>query len=179
MPRLSPAPARPAWHDLAESGYPLALATEERYARRYPRQASDVAGLGALTLAQAARTWHEGRGMPWPLFLAWRLRGRLARAVRAGKRRLDTPGDFRRGVRDHLAAAPGAEAEASEELAWLLGRLEPRRAAVLRLTCLDGRSGIEAAAAMGLSTSRASTLKGEAIDAAWGLVRDRREALRC
>jgi RNA polymerase sigma factor (sigma-70 family) len=170
-------PLDAAGQALAAAYVPLARRLAMPFKRHWPSQYDEFDSAAMLALVQAAAVWDATRGCRFATFARHRILGGLRDAVRAacrqpglGRDRQVIPGGGARELEPLgrvLTAHPEpdvAETLASaEEFERRVRSLPPSRAEVCRALYGDGLNQVETAQRVGLSQTRVSTLRREAL----------------
>jgi RNA polymerase sigma factor (sigma-70 family) len=144
---------------------PMLRRMASRYART-PLGADDALGVGAVALVEAGRRFYPRRGVPFPGYAFWRVRGALRDACRARSafttrwEDLEAPWDpdtMAETFHDPRAVAPDGHLDLLAAVACLRGRL--RRVVVQHAA---GVPHTQIARDLGVHESRVSQLLGTA-----------------
>ncbi|CAN5602633.1 hypothetical protein BH23PLA1_BH23PLA1_14300 [soil metagenome] len=171
-------PLTPTQQDLAEMFLPLARNMAKPLKQIYPRDWEEFESAACMALVEAAEAFDPGRDVKFSTFARTRIWGALLdvkRRRRVRSRRPDPRGPSNYQLVDPdpsdghrvLIAAPdgdiGFEFEAIEGIENWLRKLPKNHASTCRQIYLHGKTHSETASAMGLSSSRVSSLHLEAL----------------
>lgn len=175
FPALTPQQQQLAaqWRDLA---YKMALP----YLRRNRHIADEVESAATMGLVKAAATYDPSTGNAFSTYATHCVRNEIRNTLRLerplGYRRPEdpaaVPGTVGLGEHDPATPAVATQAEDREIVGYVMGRMRPRLAEVLRRRHLEGKTLQEVGDEMGITKERVRQIEMQALDRAKALTID-------